>query len=140
MNMCMVRDGERVVVIDRRKPDWPGITFPGGHVEPGESITASVIREIKEETGLTIASPRLCGITHWCEKDCRYIVFLYSTEDFSGELCSSDEGEVRWELLEELPNLPLTSGMEHYLRVYSEPALSELFYRPAGKCWIPELL
>ena len=32
-NMCMVYDGDEVVVIDRQKKDWPGITFPGGHVE-----------------------------------------------------------------------------------------------------------
>ena len=53
-NMCMICDGSRVVVIDREKRDWPGITFPGGHIEPGESFTDAVIREVQEETGLHI--------------------------------------------------------------------------------------
>ena len=66
-NMCMVCDKNKVVVIDRKKKDWPGITFPGGHVESGESFTDAVIREIQEETGLTIYSPRLCGIKDWYE-------------------------------------------------------------------------
>ena len=61
-NMCMICDGSRVVVIDRKKRDWPGITFPGGHIEPGESFTDAVIREVQEETGLHIRSPQLCGI------------------------------------------------------------------------------
>ena len=43
-NLCMVRDCDRVLVIDRKKEDWPGITFPGGHVEVGESFTEAVIR------------------------------------------------------------------------------------------------
>ena len=64
-NMCMVADGTKVLVQNRVKPGWPGITFPGGHVEPGESITASVIREVWEEPGLTIENPRLCGIKTW---------------------------------------------------------------------------
>ena len=53
-NMCMICDGSRVVVIDRKKRDWPGITFPGGHIESGESFTDAVIREVQEETGLHI--------------------------------------------------------------------------------------
>ena len=49
-NMCMICDGRRVVVIDRKKQDWPGVTFPGGHVEPEESFTDAVIREVQEGT------------------------------------------------------------------------------------------
>lgn len=38
-----------------------GLTFPGGHIEKGESFVDSVIREVYEETGLTIENPRICG-------------------------------------------------------------------------------
>ena len=51
-NMCMVCDGERVLVQDRLDPNWSGIVFPGGHVEKNESFVESVVREVKEETGL----------------------------------------------------------------------------------------
>ena len=78
-NMCMICDGSRVVVIDRKKRDWPGITFPGGHIESGESFTDAVIREVQEETGLHIRSPQLCGIKDWCENQCRFVVLLYKT-------------------------------------------------------------
>ena len=60
-NMCMLSCGGKVLVQNRVDPLWKGITFPGGHVEPGESFTEAVIREFYEETGLTIDKPVLCG-------------------------------------------------------------------------------
>lgn len=77
-NMCMIYDGERILVQDRMNPDWPGITFPGGHVEPQESFVESVVREVKEETGLDIENVRLCGVKQFTHREgkYRYIVFF----------------------------------------------------------------
>lgn len=140
MNMCMIRRGSQVLVQDRKSKAWPGIAFPGGHVEKGESFTDSIIREIQEETGLTISSPRLCGIKDWCEDGTRYVVLLYRAEQFSGTLHSSDEGEVWWEELTDLPFLPLASTDRiELLRVFEEENLSEFFYRLEGNGWTYEL-
>ena len=61
--LCMVSDGNGSVLVQERVGGrWQGVAFPGGHVEPGESFTKSVVREVKEETGYTLENPRLCGI------------------------------------------------------------------------------
>ena len=62
-NMCLLRNGEQVLVENRRKKEWPGITFPGGHVELGESFHQAMIREFFEETGLTLLDPKLWLMT-----------------------------------------------------------------------------
>ena len=90
MNLCMIRRGSKVLVQDRTDPNWPGVAFPGGHVEKGESFTDAVIREVQEETGLIISSPRLCGIKDWCEDGVRHVVLLYRAEQITGTLRSSD--------------------------------------------------
>ncbi len=138
-NMCMVCDGDRVLVQDRRDPAWPGITFPGGHVEEGESFTEAVIREVWEETGLRISAPRLVGVKDWYSNDSRYIVLLYRADRFSGTLHSSEEGEVWWEALEDLPKRKLANDMETMLRVFLEDDISEFYYRHKEDMWIPEL-
>ena len=85
-NMCMVYDGTRILVQDRMNPDWTGITFPGGHVEPRESFVDSVIREVEEETGLKISNVQLCGIKQWTHREgkYRYIVLFYKTDTYFG--------------------------------------------------------
>jgi len=139
-NMCMICDGTRVLVQNRKDPDWPGITFPGGHVEKGEAFTDAVIREVFEETGLTIASPKLCGIKDWTEDDgSRYMVLLYKTNRFSGTLKSSDEGEVFWAELEEMKRMQLADGMETQLAVFLDDSISEdFFYKENGE-WVEVL-
>ena len=139
MNMCMIYNGNQVVVIDRQKKDWAGVTFPGGHVELGESFTDAVIREIHEETGLKISSPQLCGIKDWYENDCRYVVLFYKTSNFEGELVSSEEGEVWWEDIDNLSNLNLSIDMNDMLRVFMEDKLSEFYYYKKSGKWQYEL-
>ena len=135
-NMCMITDGTRLLVQDRVDPDWEGVAFPGGHVEDGESFSEAVIREVYEETGLKIESPRLVGIKNWFRKNGeRYIVFLYRADRFSGELKSSDEGEVYWVERGELQNIKLASGFELNLRVFEDDAVGEMYWQSNGSEW-----
>ena len=138
-NMCMIRDGDRVLLQDRNDPAWPGAAFPGGHVEEGESFADAVIREVREETGLTVSAPRLVGVKDWYAEGRRYAVLLYRAERFSGTLRSSPEGEVRWVALAELPNEKLAADMGDMLRVFLEEDLSEFYYRQTEEGWIREL-
>ena len=140
-NMCMFRNGDQVLVQDRKDPDWPGITFPGGHVESGESFCASVIREVYEETGLTIENPRLCGVKEWENEDgSRYIVLLYMTNKFSGQLKSSHEGEVFWASFDNLPSLRLSLDFQKHLELFLNDSLSEAFYENTADGWKLHLL
>ena len=114
-NMCMIRDGEKVLVQIRNDKRWGGAVFPGGHIEDGESITDSVIREVFEETGLTLLSPMLCGVKNFYNGDGdRYIVFLFKADKFTGTLRSSSEGEVLWEEEKKLFELGYQCLREYY--------------------------
>jgi len=95
-NMCMIVDGHgRMLVLNRAKSDWPGLTFPGGHLEEDETLLESVIREVKEETGLKITSPYYRGYILWVndkKKICE-IAYLFLADQYEGEIISSVEGE-----------------------------------------------
>lgn len=103
-NMCMIYDDQgNVLVEEKLVHNSKGLISPGGHVEGNESVAESLIREIKEETGLTISNLQFCGIKDWIEFDgSRYMVFLYKTNSYSGNIQSSSEGDVFWMPLEEL--------------------------------------
>lgn len=129
-----------VLVQDRVDPDWQGLTFPGGHVEKGESFTDAAIREVYEETGLTVSNLQMCGIKDWIREDgTRYVVLLYKTNAFKGELVSSEEGRVYWVSLKELPKMKLADGMDIMLRLFLEDELSEQFFYKENGEWIKTL-
>lgn len=141
-NLCMVYDhAGNILVQDRKDPSWPGICFPGGHVEPGESFVESVIREVYEETGLTVENPKLCG-TKQFQTDAgeRYVVFFYKTDRFSGELKSSEEGEVFWIPRADLLKYTLCEDFPDMVRVFEEEELSEFIYYLENGNWKHKLL
>lgn len=128
-NLCMIYDDQgHVLVQNRTSKHWPGVTFPGGHVEEQESFIESTIREVKEETGLDISDLELCGLKQWpTDEGERYVVILYKTNCFKGELTSSIEGEVFWVKKEDLKNYPLAEDFEMMLGMF-EHEFSEFFY------------
>jgi len=129
-NMCMIEDNKnrKVLVQNRIKGGWTGIAFPGGHIEPFESITDSVIREIKEETGLDICNIKLCGVKDWCVENKRSIVFLFKTSSYKGNLLErTEEGEVFWTNIDNIHTMPLASSFEKMLAVFLDDKLNEDF-------------
>ena len=129
-NMCLVYSGDKILVQERNKKDWPGLTFPGGHVEKGENFIASVIREVKEETGLTIYDPLLCGMEEYKadNNDERYLMLFYKTDKFEGELKSSKEGKVFWINKDALLKYELSLDLDRIYKIMTDDSLSELIY------------
>ena len=134
-NLCLIEDtSKNKVVLQYRSPErykkWSGYAFPGGHIEEGESLVESVIREVYEETGLTIADPKLVAVKDWePDEGGRYIVFCYKATEFTGQLRSSEEGEVSWVEKDQLEKLDLSYDMLPLLEVMEDPDLSEFYYR-----------
>jgi 8-oxo-dGTP diphosphatase len=110
--LCYVKhNGKTLMVYRNKKPNdihegkWNGL---GGKFEPGETPEECVIREIREESGLTIQKPKLCGLLmfpHFMGND--WYVFVFTANDFPGELIDSPEGRLEWIPDEEILNLNL---------------------------------
>lgn len=138
-NLCLIRRGEEILLQNRVKADWKGFTLPGGHVEPGESIVDSVIREMKEETGLDIHNPRLCGVKQFPIPSGRYLVFLFIADSFSGTLRSSEEGALEWVKLSQISQYGTVSDLRELLDVMLREDLTEFQYLVCGDEWTVNL-
>ena len=128
-NMCMISEGDLILVQDKQNSSYTGVTFPGGHIENNESIADSVIREVFEETGLTIKNPKLCGVFDWIYEDgVRYIVFIHKAHEFTGELKASKEGPVRWIKKDNFLNEAWADGMDKVFEIINGGKYTECYY------------
>ncbi len=133
--LCLVEDGNKILLQNRIKKDWKGYTLPGGHVEKGESFVDAIIREMKEETGLDINNPILVGVKQFPIKYGRYVVFLFKTTEFSGCLESSDEGKMEWIEYDKLKDINTVDDFEELLKVMNSNNLSEFQYIVKDDIW-----
>ena len=133
--LCLITDGDRILLQNRTKNDWQGYTLPGGHVEPGESFVDAVIREVKEETGLDIKNPRLAGVKQFPIEGGRYVVLLFKANEYSGTVVSSDEGQMEWVDSNHLSEIHTVEDFEDLIRVINNPALTEFQYLVDGETW-----
>lgn len=132
--MCLVYKDNMILMQKRNKRDWLGYALPGGHVEKEESIVKAVIREIKEETGLTIFEPKLCGLKQFqTEENERYLVLLFKTDKFEGQLASSDEGEMVWIDKDKLDDYMLVKDFKDLLQVFEQDYYTEFVYEKSDK-------
>lgn len=98
---------------DLNQGKWIGL---GGHIEPGESPEECIVREVFEECGLQLVSYRLRGIiTFSPQGDGTEYMFLYTADQFYGELTECKEGELEWVLKEQIYNLSLWQGDRLFL-------------------------
>ncbi len=133
--LCLIHNEDSYLLQDRVKKDWKGYTLPGGHIEPGESIVDAVIREMKEETGLIIKAPRLCGVKQFPIEGGRYIVFLFETDQFEGRVVDSDEGRMHWVKISELSNVNLVDDFKELIEVMLSNTLTEFQYIVENDEW-----
>ena len=133
--LCLIEDGNKILLQNRVKKDWQGYTLPGGHVESGESFVDAVIREMKEETGLTVVAPRLVGVKQFPIENGRFVVFLFKATEWAGTLASSDEGQMEWIEYSRLSEISTVDDFDELLRVMNSPELTEFQYIVSEDEW-----
>lgn len=129
--MCVVRDGDRILLMNRpSEHGFPGWIAAGGKVEFPESFTEGAIREVKEETGLTVSNLIYKGLDEFVDVNerYRYMVFNYITDTFEGELLQNPpEGELKWIPLRDLANYPMQDWFRERLRYFFEEGTFEIY-------------
>ena len=117
-NMCLIRNGNMILVQNRTKKDWPGLTLPGGKVEKDESVYQSVLREVYEETGLRLLSAKDVGYIEWLIDGDRHLCILFESESYEGELKSNDECENLFIDIKDLYRYQFSTDFDKILDIY----------------------
>ena len=129
--MCVIRDEDRILLMNRPSENgFPGWIAAGGKVDFPESLTEGAIREVKEETGLTVSNLIYKGLDEFVDVNerYRYMVFNYITDTFEGDLLDNPpEGELRWIPLDELVHYPMQDWFRERLTYFFEDGTFEIY-------------
>ena len=117
--LCYIKsDGKYLLLYRNKEKDdfnkgkYLGV---GGHLEKGENKEHALIREVKEETGLTLLSYTYHAKLLFMNDDYQEIMHLYSSDEFVGELIECDEGQLVWIKEEDVLKVPHWEGDQYFL-------------------------
>lgn len=131
---CYLKKDNQVLMIKFSKKWGSVYAPPGGKFESGESPLDCIIREFYEETGLTLINPRLQGISYW-QDVVEGIIFVYTAEDFIGEIKSiSEEGKLEWIKIEDLSKIKQFDQNEKFTPYLFQDELFEGKFLLDDKC------
>ena len=125
--LCYIEKEDSYLMLHRIKKEhdvnegkWIGV---GGKIISGEAPEECLLREVKEETGLTLSSYKLRGVITFASEGWEdEIIFLYTSDEFSGELSDCNEGELKWIQKEDLFSLNLWEGDKIFLKLLFDDA------------------
>lgn len=125
--LCYIEKDDSYLMLHRIKKEhdvnegkWIGV---GGKIISGEAPEECLLREVKEETGLTLSSYKLRGVITFASEGWEdEIIFLYTSDEFSGELSDCNEGELKWIKKEDLFSLNLWEGDKIFLKLLFDDA------------------
>ncbi len=127
--ICMIQNGDQVLLLNRTHDEFDGYIPPGGKVDFPESFTDSAIREVKEETGLDVKNIQLKILYEYVNPTLndRFIIYNYLATEFSGTLSEGGkEGRPQWFSLSELGNLPMQASIRRRIPYFFKDGVTEI--------------
>lgn len=123
--LCYIENNDCYLMLHRtkkkkdvNKDKWIGV---GGHVEGNETPQECLLREVKEETGLSLTSYKFRGlITFISDEYEAEMMCLFTADGYTGELITCDEGELEWVKKSDVPQLPTWEGDAQFLKLLLE--------------------